>query len=262
MKIYLAGQCPYPTAKAYADEKHGRFLYSYIYMKNKKPAVLRRAWQDQDIMLDSGGFSVRVSGGSVSVVEYRKFLNTMQGSFRHCLNLDTKDVSETLRNQSYLEELQSIARPMPVYHFSDFNSRENRGLLQRYIDHSYDFIGIGGVAGLSLSKEQLKSYFDFCFQISGKHTKLHGLGMTSMRIMAHYPFYSCDSKTWLVSGLYGDYVTTTAGRYKRTAKKRGSISHHGIMLPGPEKMKRAVDAFISMERQLTANWAKKGYTWT
>jgi len=261
MKIYLAGQCPYPEAKAYADEKHGRYLYSYAYLKNKKPALLRREWAGQDIMLDSGGFSVRASGGSISVTDYRKFLATMQGAFNHCLNLDTKSVEETLRNQGYLEQLQSIRRPLPVYHYSDWRSREHQGLLQHYIDHGHEFIGIGGVAGVTMSKDIRKKYFDFCFHTVGKEAKLHGLGMTSMVLMMHYPFYSVDSKTWLVSGLYGDYITTKNARYKRTAKKKGSLSHHGIMLSGPEKMKRAVDAFVSLERQLTASWAKRGYIW-
>lgn len=211
-------------------------------------------------MLDSGGFTVRTAGGAIDIAAYRSFLLLLRGAYSFCLNLDTTSVEESLRNQRYLEA-KGYLHPMPVYHYSDWVSSENRGLLQRFIDDGYGYIGLGGVAGVKASKDNFKRYFDFCFITTQKSARLHGLGMTSSTLMAHYPFYSVDSKTWLVSGLYGDFVTTKNAKYKRTPKKRDSLSHYGVMLPGPEKMKRAVDAFNLLERHLTAIWAKRGYVW-
>jgi hypothetical protein len=261
MKIYLAGQCPYPEARLYAEQKHKRFLHSYAYMKRKKIAELRQWWRGQDIMLDSGGFTVRTAGGHIDISAYRSFLILLNGSFSSCINLDTASVEESLRNQRFLEAGRKL-RPMPVYHYSDWMSPEHRHLLQQFIDDGYDYISLGGVAGVSkMTKDGVRRFYDFCFRLSEKSIKLHGLGMTSVALMSYFPFYSVDSKTWLVSGLYGDFVTTKNAKYKRTPKKRGSISHYGVMLPGAEKMKRAVDAFIQLERHLTAIWEKRGYTW-
>lgn len=260
MKIYLAGQCPYPEAQAYAEETHKRFLYSYAYLKRKSLDDLRRQWHGQDIMLDSGGFTVRTRGGSIDIQAYRQFLLMLRRSFTVCINLDTASPDESLRNQTFLEAGGRL-KPMPVYHFSDWRSSEHRHLLQQFLDEGYDYIGLGGVAGVKAAKEDFKRYFDFCFITVQKKAKLHGLGMTSAATMRHYPFYSVDSKTWLVAGLYGDYVTTKNARYRRTPKKKDSLAHYGVMLPGPEKMKRAVDAFNQLERHLTALWAKRGYVW-
>lgn len=258
MKIYLAGQCPYPEALAHARATMGRFLISYHYCKKTPVRTLRADWAGQDILLDSGGFSVRKKGQSIAVRDYLAFLSAMRGSFTACLNLDTKDANESQRNQTLLET--SGITPLPVYHYSDWRSREHRCLLDHFIER-YDYISLGGMAEGKLSRDLQADFLKYCFNRIPKHIKVHGLGITSMKTMMYFPFYSVDSKTWLVSGLYGDYITTKNARYKRTAKKRGTLSHYGILLPGPEKMKRAVDAFASLERQLTANWAKRGYVW-
>lgn len=258
MKIYLAGQCPYPEAQVHAEATIKKFLYSYLYLKKTPISTMRSKWDGLGIMIDSGGFSVRTGGAAIDVRLYAAFLKRLEGAYDICFNLDTKDMAESLRNQTYLES-QGL-NPLPVYHYSDFASSEWRDTLQRFID-SYDYISIGGMVKGGLSKEMYKRFLDYVFTRTGKATKVHGLGLTSSHIMSHYPFYSVDSKTWLVSGLYGDFVMTKNAKYKRLPKKKGSLAHYGLMLSGPEKMKRAVDAFNQLERHLTAIWEKRGYSW-
>jgi hypothetical protein len=260
MKIYLAGQCPYPASKAHAIEVQPRFLHSYLYMKKFAVAQLRQNWDKQDIMVDSGGFSVRTGAAQISVTEYAIWLKRVERLYTVCINLDTRDMDESLRNQRTLE--RAGLRPLPVYHYSDFMDRRHRGTLQHFIDE-YPYISVGGMAKKNLTKDDYKKFLDYVFSRTGKTTKVHGLGLTSTFWMSWYPFYSVDSSTWLVPGLFGDFVTMVNGQYKRVNKKRGkSPTHHGLYLTGPEKISRAADAFAALERTLTERWARKGYQWT
>lgn len=95
--------------------------------------------------------------------------------------------------QKYMESCG--LNPLPVFH-----QGEPWKYLKRYIDN-YEYIGIGGLA----QNTSAKSYAEFgdeafkmiCKKDGSPRVKVHGFAMTSIQLMKRYPWYSCDSSTWV-----------------------------------------------------------------
>ena len=80
----------------------------------------------------------------------------------------------------------------PVYHGDD-----NVDYLKRYVDMGSDLIGIASPRKFRSSLSGKRRYLDTCFNLAEKlNFKVHGLAMTSVWQMLHYPFYSVDSSSW------------------------------------------------------------------
>lgn len=95
--------------------------------------------------------------------------------------------------QKYMESCG--LNPIPVFH-----QGEDWKYLKRYVDN-YEYIGIGGLA----QNASAKSYAEFgdeafkmiCNKDGSPKLKVHGFAMTSIQLMKRYPWYSCDSSTWV-----------------------------------------------------------------
>jgi len=68
--------------------------------------------------------------------------------------------------------------------------------LKKWIDQGQDYIGIGNDS---------RSILNNVFKITKNNIKLHGFAMTSKILMEKYPFYTCDSTTWLSGAMYSDF---------------------------------------------------------
>lgn len=104
--------------------------------------------------------------------------------------------------QKYLENTHKL-KPLPVFH-----AGEDFKWLKKYIDN-YDYVGIGGL-GQSVTKSQwITSVGDPAFELICNtknrlpRVKTHGFAMTSPELMMRYPFFSCDSTSWMQFGKYG-----------------------------------------------------------
>ena len=156
--------------------------------------------EDINIFMDSGGFTFRIRGSSKNIQEYLKeyinFLKENEKRITCYANLDTKSVEESRVNQKKMEAEGLL--PIPVYHFSEFNSIKYREWIKDLCS-SYKYVALGGTAGNKLNRKQLYSYFSYCFNIAEEHkTKIHGFGITATHLMKSFPFYSVDSSSWLM----------------------------------------------------------------
>jgi hypothetical protein len=141
------------------------------------------------VFADSGAFSAYAQGESVDVYAYAEWLHKNKKFFEVYANLDVKgDVEKGLRNQEILEG-EGLS-PIPVFHMGEpwdvFEDMCNR----------YEYIALGGVAGGSVRGQTLTGWLAQCFEIAMDKARLHGFGMTDYKLVATFPFYSVDSKSW------------------------------------------------------------------
>ena len=191
-----------------------------------------------NLLVDSGGFSVRKRSVSIDVVAYAEFLH--RNRVRVVFNLDTLDVEESIRHQRYLEK-HTPTYIIPVYHYSEFLDAKYRCWLIDLIEE-YHFIGIGGTVGESLSKK--KCLFDFVFSNTRIKTKIHGLGVNAPPLLQAYPFYSVDSTVWTSGGMWG------ADPVRTHRKDKAKFTGQNYM----QKAQINVERLLDYEQYITRLW--------
>lgn len=215
-------------------------LESYYTLKDKAPSK-----DGFKLLLDSGGFVARTKGKTVSVHQLSRYINKHQ--LKYAFNLDTNDVKETLENQKFLES-NCECYIIPIYHLSDYlNERE---LLQDFL--KYPYIAIGGVAGEGSAIKLQHEFYKYVFRHTADRVAVHGLGITSKRILELYPFYSVDSTSWLSAARFGN-VSTTENKYLIEYYKKKV--HYLI------NTKREAEQWVRVQHYITQLWIKRGVTW-
>ena len=188
-------------------------LESYHYVwKDKYVKGMRE--DGAKIFLDSGAFSAYTLGAKIHLptyVDYIKrnidILRVEDGVLMAAVLDGIGDPLETYRNQLSMEALG--VKPMPCFH-----AGEDERYLEWYIQN-YDYISLGGMVGSST--KQLMLWLDrvwdkYLVDGSGKpRLKVHGFGITSIPIMERYPWWSCDSSSWIQAGSFGSIVTPEFG---------------------------------------------------
>src|SRR5690606_10362350 len=103
------------------------------------------------------------------------------------------DPDKTYHNLKYMEQHSIPA--LPCFHYG-----EDEAVIEFYANE-YDYITLGGM--VPISPQQLKIWLD---RIWGRYltnedgtpkVRVHGFGMTSVPLMARYPWYSVDSSSWV-----------------------------------------------------------------
>lgn len=173
------------------------------------------------VFLDSGAFSAFTLGVQLSVKEYCDYIRTntdiirVEDGIGMASVLDgIGDPLQTYRNQMEME-YRGI-RPLPCFH-----AGEDERYLEWYVAN-YDYITLGGLVGSSTN--QLMIWLDrvwdrFLIDGAGRpKVKVHGFGITSVPIMERYPWYSCDSSSWIQSAAFGSIVHPQFGPINVSAK--------------------------------------------
>lgn len=210
------------TEKRAVDEVR-HVLDSYHYIGNER-MVKRIRSTGRRIFLDSGAFSAHTMRVKVDIKKYCKYIKDNQDLFEVVSVLDAiGDPDQTYRNQVTMEQLG--VWPLPCYHYG-----EPEVVLQYYAS-SYEYITIGGM--VPISSPQLQIWLD---RIWGKYLtnpdgtaklKVHGFGLTSVPLMARYPWYSVDSSSWVQLGGMGNIFIPPFGMI--------AVSEHAPQLKEAEK---------------------------
>lgn len=173
------------------------------------------------VFLDSGAFSAMNIGVKLNVQEYCEYIQRNTDIIRVEDNalmasvLDgIGDPTQTYRNQMEME--WRGVRPLPCFHFG-----EPEECLAWYVQN-YEYITIGGMVGTSA--KQLQVWLDriwdrYLGDGSGRaRLKVHAFGVTSIPIMQDYPWFSCDSSSWIQSAAFGTIVTPEHGALSVSGK--------------------------------------------
>ena len=171
-------------------------LWTYYWLKGIEMPQNKKV----NLFLDSGAFSAWSQKIEINIYDYIDFIKRHQDVIDVYVNLDViGDAKRTLKNQRIMEQ-QGLS-PIPVFHLS-----EPEKYLAFYV-RNYEYIGLGGSVGMSTEQIMLRLdqiFPDFICDSDGyPKVKVHGFGLTSLRLMLRYPWYSVDSTSWVVTGRLG-----------------------------------------------------------
>ena len=188
-------------------------LESFHYVGKQKFVDEMRV-NNAQIFLDSGAFSAFTLGVDISVEDYCEYIKRNTDIIRVEDNVvmasvldGIGDPLQTWRNQ--LEMELRGAKPLPCFH-----AGEDERYLEWYVKN-YEYITLGGMVGSST--KQLCIWLDrmwdrYLTDGSGRaRIKVHGFGITAVPIMERYPWYSCDSSSWIQSAAFGSIITPNYG---------------------------------------------------
>lgn len=254
MKLYIAGlyashfhikgnlfhKCNDASKRLREQVKHRLESYHYIHKGN----YVRNLRADGvKVFLDSGAFSSFSLGVDVSIEAYAEFLKEHDDILLHegdsvmASVLDAiGDPEGTFHNQNKLESLG--VKVLPCFHYGEpFD-------LAEYYVRNYDYITIGGM--VPISNGPLQTWLDELWskvltdRDGYSRIKIHGFGLTSRELMARYPWYSCDSSSWVQAASNGNIVMPEIERIITVSAKspaRKKWGQHFNTLPPPTQVK-------------------------
>lgn len=199
---------------------------------------------EAQVFLDSGAFSAYTLGVELSVADYCDYIKrnmdiirVEDGNVMASVLDGIGDPLQTYRNQ--LEMEARGVRPLPCFH-----AGEDERYLEWYI-RNYDYITLGGMVGSST--KQLMTWLDriwdrYLTEGSGApRIKVHGFGITAVPIMEAYPWYSCDSSSWIQSAAFGSVILPGVTSNKalpisvsEKSPSRHTVGQHATTLSPPE----------------------------
>jgi hypothetical protein len=214
-----------PLQQAAASEFYPHHLESYHYTgKGTYDEVIR--YNQHKLFMDSGAFSMFTLGIDVSLDAYADYLVRSQDYIEIASNVDVIGRGQeqgSYDNQKYLESLKLPVRVCPVHHARDHDS-----WLVKYLDEGYDYIFLGGMV-----PETTGYLVDWLDHIWDKYlalpdgtarVKIHGFGLTTFELMERYPWYSVDSTSWVMFGMFGSIFVKVNGKPKAFSISRQSPS--------------------------------------
>ena len=260
MIIYLSAFEPKRYYELGLRNNISSYLYSFFTVKGE--TLIERYNSKYNIFIDSGGYSARVKGVTISVEDYAKFLIKAKGYYTVAANLDTNDVEETLKNQEYLIK-NTPAKILPIYHMSDWLSSKHKHLLDDFIK-DFDYIGVGGMAGVAAKKQRQRKFLDYVFSKTKDKVKVHGFGITDRKFLKRYPFYSVDSTSWNAGSLYGQCWSEDGKSFSYRDKTKmlkdnrslGSVDNY------LERSNKDLKYWSNLEKEMTRLWEKRGIIWS
>lgn len=241
-------------------------LESYHYV-HKQSFVDHMRDNKAQVFLDSGAFSALTLGVTIDIVEYANYIKRNIDIIRKedgvvmASVLDgIGDPLQTWRNQQIMESLG--AKPLPCFH-----SGEDERYLEHYVKN-YEYITLGGMVGGST--KALSVWLDRIWERyltdgSGRpRCKVHGFGITAIPLMERYPWYSCDSSSWIQSTAFGTIVTPQHGPLSVSEKSpaRHDAGQHISTLTPIEQdyvLRMLEDAGFTYERLSTVYQSRAAY---
>lgn len=214
-----------------------------------------------EIFLDSGAFSAKYQGGEINLDDYITFIDENHECFTCYANLDVIGNPEQTWENQYQMELAGL-HPLPIYHMED----EIDPWLYRCLD--YEHFCLGGMAKEPMNPRiyyMNKCWNHICNTPDGTpRSRVHGFGMTSIKLIQDYPWHSSDSTSWVMYGRYGiilippiDPITKTYS-YSRNVLKI-AVSSRSPLINYPQD-KKHFSHFDSKKKEFVLNYIKeKGF---
>lgn len=255
MKIYLAGErqeTPLVNVWQMAKRRLFSFYYhGFLTNGSTTPDVEKSRALGLDLFLDSGAFTAFTKKKEIQTSLYADYVKRTRHYWSVCSSLDVIGEGETAARGSYqaLQELHRLgADVIPVFHV-----REPDHWLEKYIADGHPYIAIGGMVPESTPwlMDRLDGLWGTILtQTNGlPKLKVHGFGLTVFSLMFRYPWFSVDSTSWLMTGVYGACVLPTPVGIRRVffsehspqARKLEGWHYHALTLVPGDPRKKYID---------------------
>lgn len=211
--LYFAGGKHAAMEEFFHDHNVHR-LFSFAEAGNKR--VAENMDNGGKIFMDSGAFSVHNSKKVITLDDYIDFINnTPRVTLFAALDVIPTEKStqggidsaqQSWDNYCYMLDRikpEYWDKIVPSYHYSEPFSALER-MLDGYNGYKPKYIAYGGRVGTPTRHlyNSLDKFFDIV-QKKAPETKVHGFGITVIKVMEAYPFTSVDSTTWLRTSING-----------------------------------------------------------
>jgi len=223
------------------EYNHRNLLMSFAVDAKRCGEVL-----NQNVIIDSGAFSVWNKGITIDIDEYLNFCLKQPKEWTY-INLDVippkgssskeieKCVQEGYENYQYLKK--RLKNVMPVYHLG-----ESTKWLEKYMQET-DYVGVG--FGNSRHEKARRAFLKEVFNFTQLDYKVHGLGYSSLSGLSIFPFYSVDSISF---------------------KKTHNLNGGGVDYWNEDRrlwyyLRLKVKQFIKLEKEITELWESRGIKW-
>lgn len=207
-----------------------------------------------ELFIDSGAFSAFTQGVKIDLDEYIAFIKQYKDIITVYANLDViGDAAGTLANQKRMEK--AGLKPLPCFHYG-----EPIKYLQYYLGR-HDYIALGGMVpidnkDLVVWLDDLYSHY-ICDEDGMPRVKVHGFGLTSLKLMLRYPWYSVDSTSWVVTGRMGAIYVPKPWAHSLDEVWKVSLSNRS---PNQSEAGKHLSSFSPNQRQYVLEYIeKKGY---
>jgi hypothetical protein len=178
-----------------------RVLLSYFYFS--KPQLIKDLLaKGVEVFIDSGAFSARSSGKPIKLEEYCQFL--LETGVTTYAGLDViGDAEATMINQKRMETEFGL-KPIPTFHLgSDIKDLEAL--------YAYDYIAFGGLVHSPGIENHLDEAWKYILENCPK-MRVHGFGVTNLKFIEKYPWYSIDSSSYSSCPRYGRQPLLAGGK--------------------------------------------------
>lgn len=276
MKVYLAGE---REAFSRADGSKARWitavkrrLFSYYYHGFQDGNKISRDVRESaaaglDLFLDSGAFTAFTKKKIIDVKQYAEYIHSGEQIWSAVSSLDA--IGDPEKSYEYFRVLHDLGcNVCPVFH-----CREPVSWLKRYLDEGHPYIFLGGMVPESSSwlREWLDDLWgNYLTDAKGlPRVKIHGFGLTDQNLIFRYPWYSVDSTSWLMIGVYGsvallDHDTQLGARSLRKiimsndsprVKDDGSWHYDRLTDAGKAKVDRMLERFGVTAEQCASHYS-------
>lgn len=216
MKLYIAGIHPKHYFQLVSRLEYKYLLFNYNDLKNTAgviPAMIayKRTHPEVRYILDSGAHALQKETNTVNYDEfffgYMRFLMDYGFLFDQYVELDIENVvgMEKVTKWTNLLKQTFSTPPIEVWHKWRGEDAKAGDEIWKDMTERLDYVGLSGFlikagGAAELPPRRMKEYL----RIAKKNDcKVHGLGLTSPKILVTHDFYSVDSTTWLSSGQFG-----------------------------------------------------------
>lgn len=220
------------------------------------------------VMLDSGAFTAATKGAKIDIDEYISFIKKYGYLFPDgCVNLDIiNDGKGSYHNWKYMKE--KGVNTIPVYHLGT-----DEKWLEKYICQT-DHISMGAIANMNTKLRLLgltRIWKRYLLDENGKPKyKVHGLGVTSPKIIQEFPWFSVDSSKATKSAAYGKILFPTLTNIHKDSE--GKVQYQSdytrmqemVISTQKTSMPGTLNAYLSLPKTVKEAYTdyihKRGYT--
>ena len=161
---------------------------------------------------DSGAYSARVQNITISNDDLGNWAQKWQHRLAWVASMDIAgDTAKTRYNW------EAIVKGYGIPAVSSLHMGTPPEEMDWYAEQGVDFLGLGGVAGGSASKDAVFRWLVSVFKYAQKNhpqMRFHGWGITSQSWI-RLPFFSVDSSSWGSSYRYGQLILRDPRTFKR-----------------------------------------------
>lgn len=202
------------------------------------------------LFIDSGAYTAWSKDKKLDVNSYIKYLNdnidyieiaacidNIPGELTRTATLKEREESPLITWENYLYMRGKIAdkdKLLPVFHMGeDFKHLEN---MLNYITEEgkhLNYIGLGGTVGspTHVKDKWYNTVFKAIRNSKNPKVKIHAFGMTSLKLLEKYPFFSADSTGWIMCSANGGIYT----KYGKVAVSTQSVGKPDYVYSLPQQ---------------------------